>query len=493
MLQMIRLGRFVCLPLLLAGRLLLSRPSTPGLVAALPSSASFLAAASAAGSAAMRAPPVAKKVRHEMEMFGDVRVDDYYWLRDDSRTNPEVLNYLKEENDYTDFVMSGTKTFEDQLYAEIKGRIKEDDISAPVRRGPYYYYRRTLKGKEYVQYCRRLIPNGGAPPSVNDTMPTGPDAPEHVILDENIKAQEHGYYEIDAFKVSPNNKLVAYAEDTKGNEIYTVYVIDAETGSPVGAPLKGITSYLEWAGDEALVYITMDEILRPDKVLDPSLPGRVWLLIFKRVLLQTETLRLLDLLFFLFPIHLSDSEDGWTWRWDKEDLLSSIKIQDVKLFKDHLVLYERENGLPKATIYRLPPIGEAIEHLGSGRTIDFIDPVYSIDPEESQFSSNILRFSYSSMRTPPSVYDYDMDAGISVLKKIEIVLGSFDSSNYVTERKWATASDGTYIPISIVYQKNLVKLDGSDPLLLYGYGSYEVIIDFAITLGTICFYMHVND
>lgn len=194
---------------------------------------------------------------------------------------------------------SGTKHLEDQIYAEIRGRIKEDDISAPLRRGPYYYYKRTLEGKEYVQYCRRLAVDDGAPLSVYDTMSIGLDAPpEHIILDENIKAQEHAYYSIGAFKVgaesvlmqirafslhevfnfcslslslhhvqiSPNNKLVAYAEDTKGDEIYTVYVIDAESGAPVGKPLHGITGSLEWAGDESLVYITMDEILRPDKV-----------------------------------------------------------------------------------------------------------------------------------------------------------------------------------------------------------------------------------
>ena len=142
-------------------------------------------------------------------------------------------------------------------------------MSAPVRKGEYYYYERTLQGKEYVQHCRRLIPNSAeAPPSVYDTMPTGPDAPEeHVILDENVKAQAHDYYVVAAFKVSPNNKLVAYTEDTKGDEIYTAYVIDAQTGAPVGNPLLGLTSYLEWAGDDSLVYITMDEILRPDKVL----------------------------------------------------------------------------------------------------------------------------------------------------------------------------------------------------------------------------------
>nr|GMD71182.1 Dipeptidyl aminopeptidase BI [Ipomoea batatas] len=218
-------------------------------------------------SASIPTPPVAKKVKHEMELFGDVRVDNYYWLRDDHRSDPEVLSYLKEENDYTDRVMSGTKQLEDEIYAEIRARIKEDDISAPIRRGPYYYYRRTLQGKEYVQHCRRLAPNHEASLSVHDTMPTGPDAPpEHVILDENVKAQGEEFYSISAFKVSPNGKLVAYAEDTIGNEIYTVHIIDIESRAPVGEPLVRMTSELEWAGDEALVYVTMDEILRLDKV-----------------------------------------------------------------------------------------------------------------------------------------------------------------------------------------------------------------------------------
>ena len=241
-------------------------------------------------------PPVAKKVPHKMELFGDVRVDNYYWLRDDSRSNPDMLSYLQQENAFTDSLMSDSKKFEDELYAEIRGRIKEDDVSAPVRRGAYYYYQRTLEGKEYVQHCRRPVPNPNAPPSVHDTMPTDPNAEEeHIILDENVKAQSYDYYSIAAFKVhslslylttipinlllklqsflhyttlqvSPNNKLVAYAEDTKGDEIYTVYVIDAETGATVDKPLVGVTAYLEWASDASLVYITMDDILRPHKV-----------------------------------------------------------------------------------------------------------------------------------------------------------------------------------------------------------------------------------
>ncbi|THU72771.1 hypothetical protein C4D60_Mb04t15700 [Musa balbisiana] len=194
---------------------------------------------SAATAPSMAKPPTAKKVKHEMEMFRDVRVDDYYWLRDDSRSDPDVLSYLKEENAYTNLVLSGSlsdvKQFQNQLYTEIRGRIKEDDITVPIRRGGYYYYKRTLKGKEYVQHCRRCIRDGGAT-SVFDVMSTGPEASEeHLILDENIKAEGCDYYSIGAFKVSPNNKLVAYAEDTKeaklGLESLGTGQEDAEAGT----------------------------------------------------------------------------------------------------------------------------------------------------------------------------------------------------------------------------------------------------------------------
>ncbi|XP_062159653.1 uncharacterized protein LOC133866997 [Alnus glutinosa] len=485
----------------------------------------------------MPKPPLAKKVEHVMEMFGDARIDNYYWLRDDSRTDPEVLSYLKQENAYTDSVMSGGKKFEDELFAEIRGRVKEDDVSAPVRKGEYYYYERTLQGKEYAQHCRRLIPNAeGAPPSVYDTMPTGPDAPvEHVILDGNVKAEAHDYYVVAAFKVSPNNKLLAYAEDTKGDEIYTAYVIDAQTGAPVGNPLLGLTSYLEWAGDDSLVYITMDGILRPDKAWLHKLgteQSRDSCLYhekdetFSLDLQASESKRFLFVASeskntrFNFCLDVSKPEDGLkvlTPRLDGIDtsvshrgdhffirrrsdecfnseivacpldntsattvLLphrESVKIQDIQLFKDHLVVYEREKGLPKVTIYGLPDAGEPLKSLQGGHIVDFIDPIYLVERLESQFTSSILRFAYSSMKTPRSVYDYDMKAGISVLKKIEVVLGGFDASDYVTERKWVSAPDGTQIPLSIVYRKDLVKFDGSDPLVLYGYGSYEVCID----------------
>ncbi|KAL9265758.1 Protease 2-like protein [Drosera capensis] len=485
---------------------------------------------------ATEAPPRAKKVRHEMEMFGDVRVDEYYWIRDDSRKDPEVLAHLAAENSYTDEVMSGAKELQDQLYAEMKGRIKEADVSVPLRKGDYYYYEKNLEGKEYIQHCRRRVPDEGAPLSVHDVMPTDSGAPpEHVILDENVKAQGHTYYRVGDFEVSPDNKLVAYAEDTKGNEIYTVYIIDAETGVPVEKPLVGVTSYFEWAGNSTLMYITMDEILREDKVwlhmlgTDQSVDSCLYFEEddkFSLSLTSSESKRYLFVssssknTTFVFYLDIAKAEEGLKVLTSRTEGIATsashrgdhffierrsdecfnsevlacpvddvsnlvvliphrrnVKIQEIQLFRDHLVVYQREGGLPTVVVHRLPAVGHPLGSLEGGKSIDFIDPVYSVEASESQFSSNVLRFTYTSLKTPETVYDYDMDTGVSVVKKTKTVLGDFDSSNYVTERKWATADDGTQIPLSIVFKKDLVKLDGSDPLLLYGYGSYEACID----------------
>ncbi|KAK8923930.1 hypothetical protein KSP39_PZI019831 [Platanthera zijinensis] len=471
-----------------------------------------------------------------MEMFGDIRVDDYYWLRDDSRSNPKILSYLKAENNYTNQSMSSVKQFEDQLYAEMVARTKEvDDISAPIRRGSYYYYERTLVGKDYKLHCRRHITNDTCPPSVYDVMPTGPEAPaEHVILDGNIKAQGHEHYYIGAFRPSPNNKLIVYAEDTKGDGIYTVYVIDADKGTAIGNPLKGVTSYIEWAGDDALVYITRDEYHRSDKVWshkllsdqssdlclyhekDDTFSLDVYASESKQYLFvqswsyNTQFIMYLDIykqeggLMTLTPrIHgiqtkASHSRNHFFIKRTSDEIFNSelvycpidntsethtliphqesVEIDDFQLFSGHLAIYLFENDLPKVIVYSLPQMGEVIGPLQNGRAIDFVDPIYSVYPEESQFSSSILRFYYNSMRTPPSVYDYDMTSGISVLKKIQPVPGGFEPSDYLTERKWAVSTDGTRVPISILYKKNLVKFDGFNPLFMYGYGSYGISI-----------------
>ncbi|XP_050232530.1 uncharacterized protein LOC130014515 [Mercurialis annua] len=367
-------------------------------------------------------------------------------------------------------------------------------------------------------------------------MPAGPDdPPEHVMLDENVNSQGHEFYHIGAFEVSPNHELAAYAEDTKGDEIYTVHVINADTKIPVGSPLTGVTSAVEWAGNDYLVYITLDEIHRADKVwlhklgTDQSTDTCLYHEKDDKFSLDLHASESEHYLFvvsdskltrFVLYIDVSKPEDGakvLTPRVDGVDTSvthrgnhfiiqrrtdelfnselvacpmnnisdttvliphrESVKIWDTRVFADHLVVFERQNCLPKITTFHLPPVDEPLVSLKGGQTVDFIDPVYTVDPEESEFSSSILRFSYSSLKTPHSVYDYDMNTGTSVLKKIDTILGGFDTSNYVTERKYATASDGIQIPMSVVYRKDLVKLDGSDPLYLYGYGSYEVSID----------------
>ncbi|KAL6603402.1 hypothetical protein ACP70R_043763 [Stipagrostis hirtigluma subsp. patula] len=546
-----------------------SSASTPTASAPSSSSASAMAAL----------PPKAQRLPELLHAHGDRRVDNYYWfryLREESykkaRENssesdkfpslldrhrqrnifaqwdpraqylyPDVLAHLHAENGYTVAVMSDVKQLFFKIYAEIKGRNKEDDIvGAPLRKGQYYYYKKTLTGKEYVQHCRRLVPTDG-PITVHDVMPTGPDAPEEIILDENVKAEGHDYYSIGAFKVSPNDKLVAYAEDTEGDEIYTLYVIDTESGDYVGQPLKGITSNIEWAGDDHLVYIKQSiSTLRPDTAwlrnlgesdtclyeeIDEKFSLGLRVSESKQYIFVESTSKNTSFIFYLDLSTQSEDLSVLTPRVDGTDTTASHRgnhffirrrshelynselvacpldnlaettillphrernIDEFQLFDNHIAVYERVDGLPKVTVYRLPTIGEPIGQLQGGQTIDFIcpeeknffiDPTYVVDPDdEPQFHSSIIRFHYSSMRTPPSVFDYDMNSEVFVLKKIDDVLGGFDASNYVTERKWAAAADGTQIPMSILYRKDLVKLDGSDSMLLCGYGSYEECI-----------------
>ncbi|KAK8923589.1 hypothetical protein KSP39_PZI019841 [Platanthera zijinensis] len=362
-------------------------------------------------------------------------------------------------------------------------------------------------------------------------MPTGPEAPtEHVILDENIRAQGHEYYYLGAFRPSPNNKLIAYAEDTKGDGIHTVYVIDADKGTAIGNPLKGVTSNIEWAGDDALVYITMDESHRYQKVWSHKLLSdqssdlclyhekndtfsvyvyaseskqylfvQSWsdntqFIMYLDVYKQEGGLMTLTPRIYGIQTKASHNRNHFFIKRTSDELFNSelvyclidnpsethiliphresVKIQDFQLFSGYVAIYEMENALQKVTVYSLPQMGEEIGPLQNGRAIDFVDPIYSVYTEESQFSSNILRFTYSSMKTPQSVYDYDMTSGISVLKKIRPVPGGFESSDYLTERKWAVSTDSTKVPISILYKKNLVKLDGFDPLSMHGLGSY---------------------
>eukprot|EP00250_Pteridium_aquilinum_P010436 c19386_g1_i1 orf=41-2374(+) len=481
-------------------------------------------------------PPSAKKVPHKMQLFGDTREDSYYWLRDDNRQDPQVLAYLKEENAYTEVVMADSKKLQDELYKEIRGRIQEDDMKVPLRKGPFFYYEKTLKDQQYTQHCRRKIVGGEGPGDVKEIMETGPDAPEEqILLDENTEAAKYEFYSVGAFELSPDHKLLAYGEDTKGDEVYTVYVVDINTGKRAGEPLCEVTENLKWIDNDTLVYITQDDLHRPFKVWRHKLGAQqsedvllyhekneeFYLELSKsesqEFLFVSSSSKTTQFVLYLkiddasqefrpLTPHVTGTDFSVTHRgghffiqkrnaevYNSELLICrvesmsdthvllphrpSVKLQEVQAFKDHLVVFERQTGLLNAVVYTLPPVGEALTALPAGHRIEFSESAYMIEPMESNFFSPVLRYGYSSLRTPLSVYDYDMNTGECVLKKIEPVLGGFNADNYVTVREWATAPDGTQVPISIVYRKNIVKLDGTDPLFLYGYGSYEVCIE----------------
>lgn len=470
-----------------------------------------------------------------MELFGDVRDDCYYWLRDDARKDPDVLAYLNQENAYTERVMADTKDLQEKLYKEIRGRIQEHDISVPLRKGPFFYYKKTLEGKQYTQHCRRAIIGGEGPGDVHEVMDASSAEEEQVLLDENIKAENYDFYSVGAVKVSPNHKLFSYSEDTKGDEVYTVYIVNIDTNEYVGKPLTGVTTDLEWIDNETLAYITQDDLHRPFKVWRHKLDAeqsedillyhemdeefyldlyaaesKEYLFVcsgskttqFVLYLSVDDTLQELKLLtpritgtdtlvshrggHFFIQRRSEDLYNSELLVCPVESVSTttvllphrpSIKLQTIQVFQDHLVVFERQDGLLNAVVYALPPIGDDLKTLPEGHRIEFSEPAYTVVCMQGNFFSPILRHGYSSLRTPLSVYDYDMNTGISVVKKVEPVLGGFLVDNYETAREWAAAPDGTRIPISIVYRKDLVKLDGTDPLFLYGYGSYEVSID----------------
>ncbi|KAJ7284324.1 hypothetical protein O6H91_Y337700 [Diphasiastrum complanatum] len=415
----------------------------------------------------------------------------------------------------------------------MRGRIKEEDSSVPLRKGPYFYYTKNLEGKQYKIHCRRAIYGGEGPGSFDEVMTPETAGPEEVLLDENEKALQSEFFIVQAVKVSPNHRRVAYNVDTKGDEFYTIHVFDIESKKLVGKPVIGATEQVEWVDDDTLVYVTQDDTRRPYKAWRHELhteqsqdvclyheedeeyfldiissESEEYLFVLsgskmtsfilymkknspaKELRYLTQRIKGIDTIATHRGGHFfikQRSEDAFNSELlicpiedvSKTSILiphrESVKLDQVEVSRDHLIVYEREDGLENIIVYSLPKVGQPIENLANGRRLQFSETVYSILPKEFQFNSSILRYSYSSLRTPPSVYDYDMNTGESSLKKRQEVLGDFDIEHYEIVRRWACAEDGSNIPISIVYRKDLVKLDGTDPLLLYGYGSYEVV------------------
>lgn len=454
-------------------------------------------------------PPVAEKHPQTLILHEDVRVDNYFWMRE--RSDPKVIAYLEAENDYTSLMMQHTEVLQTTLYDEMLARIKETDLSVPYRKGGFYYYSRTEEAKAYPIYCRK---KGSL------------DAPEEVLLDQNELAEKHEFFEIGVLQVSPNHQVLAYSVDTSGAERYTLYFQNLETQELYKESIADTSYSLAWGNDSKTVFYTrVNDADRPFKLFRHTLshsptedilvyhePDEAYFLGVGKtrseayILLSlgskvTSEVHYLDAenptgsfklihprqqgmeysvehhgdQFYIVtndeatnfkliktPVEAPSKENWQSVIAHREDVL----ISGVSAFTDHLVIYEREAGLPKVRIRKLSTSDE--------HSLAVSESTYSIgEGNNPEFNTTTLRFHYTSLVTPNSVFDYDMDTQKRELKKETEVLGGYDKTQYVTERILAPAADGTQIPLSIVYKKGIVQ-NGLNPLLLTGYGSYGV-------------------
>lgn len=457
-------------------------------------------------------PPFAAKRPHKLTLHGDTRGDDYYWLRE--KDNPEVLQYLKDENQYTKTMMQHTESMQKKLYDEMLARIKETDLSVPEKIDDYFYYTRTEKGKQYSIYCRK-----------KESL----EAEEEIILDVNELAKDHEYLKIGVAEISPDHKLLAYSIDTDGSESYTLYIKDTASGKHIGTPIPNTHYSMEWANDNRTIFYTvLDETKRPYKVYrhklgteprgdallyhepDPSF----FLWVYKTrsekfVMISCENIKMSEVRyidadkpesdFAIFQPREADIEYTLDHHEDTFYIVTNenaknfklmavlvaspgkenrkeviphrpdIKLDGIDIFRDHMVIYERRNGLKNVRIrnFRSDEIHD----------VDFPEPVYNVMPAGNpEYKTGTLRFNYTSFITPMSVYDYDMSTRERELKKQTEVLGVYNPEDYASERFFATAEDGTKIPVSIVYKKGMQR-DGNNPALLYGYGAYGISQD----------------
>jgi oligopeptidase B len=469
----------------------------------------------------MPAYPIAPQRPQSITQHSLTRVDEYYWMRD--RDDPAVLDYLKAENEYLDEVLQHTQHLQEQLFQEMKGRIKEDDASVPERHGEYFYYTRFEAGLQYPFYCRK---RGSL------------DAPEEILLDQNALAAGRNFCRIGAFSVSPDHTRLAYSIDPDGSEICTIFIKNLTDGTlyPDEIPNTFGNVYthsgVEWAADNStLFYITRDAATRPYKLYrhtlgaDPAQDELIYheadeayylfllksrseqyLMAFSYSTLTHEW-RILPAdqprgewhvfaprragieygiehhggRFFVLTnenalnFRLMETPVDETTPENWREVLAhrpGVYVENVLAFEDHLVLFERQDGLPQIRLSALDGVNEV-------RYVPFPEPVYSVAPMANPvFKTHLLRFTYSSLVTPNSVVDFHMDTHTWELKKQDEIPSGHDPAAYVTERLHAAAPDGALVPISIVYKKGLEK-NGQNPALLYGYGAYGYTIEAA--------------
>jgi oligopeptidase B len=458
-------------------------------------------------------PPVAKKAEKKLVEHDDVRIDNYYWLRD--RDNPEVINYLKAENNYLENNLSKLNDLRSKLYKEMTGRIKPDEETVPYLENGYFYYARYEEGKEYPIYCRK---KGSL------------DANEQIMLNINEMAKGFDYYQVRGLTVSPDNRYIAFGVDTVSRRKYTLMIKNLDTGKLLPETIANTEAEYEWANDNKYVFYTLkDNTLRPYQLwrhhlgkpladdkkifqepdstyslyLSKSKSGK-YIETLSYSTLSTEV-RLLDadnpnaeLRVFAkrnkdviyYVSHSSDgfyiltNKDAFNFRVMKcpesktamtywKEIIPNrrnVLVEEIETFKDFLVITERKNGLINIRI---------INHkTNEDFYLDVQENDYVVYVGDNKiFDTNKLRYVYQSLTTPPTTYDYNMISKKQELIKQKEILGGFDSDNYKSDRIMIKARDGAEVPVSIVYRKDKYIQDGGNPLLLYGYGSYGISIE----------------
>jgi oligopeptidase B len=460
-------------------------------------------------------PPQAKIIPTTLEKFDDIRIDNYFWLND--RENPEVIDYLNKENEYYQAMTAHTNNFQKELFEEMKSRIKEDDQSVPYLYNGYYYITRFETGSDYPIYSRK---KGSL------------TANEEIMFNCNELAKGHKYFKLGGLSVSSDNQYIAFSVDTVGRRIYTVQIKNLVTGELFKDKIENTTGDSTWANDNLTLFYTRqdEQTLRSDKVFKHKLntdsaedtlvyfekddtfsvevtkeKSKKYIVISSSSTMTTEFRTLLadqpdgefkvfqkrvrgleyDIAHFGDHFYvLTNKDDATNFKLMKTPELATAKenwvdliphredvlIEDIDIFSDFLVVTERSNGLN--TIRIMPWSGEDAYYL------PFESETYTAYTSTNvDFDTDILRYGYQSMATPASIIDFNMKTKEKqIMKEQEVLGGKFDKNNYTEERVWATAQDGTKVPISMVYRKELRK-DGSNPLLQYAYGSYGYSMD----------------
>jgi oligopeptidase B len=463
-------------------------------------------------------PPVCAIQPQELRAHDDTRIDNYYWLNDYFKKGPDsekVVAYLNAENAYYDVMMAGTESLQNSLYNEMKARIKEEDESVPVFKRGYFYYTRQVTGKDYFIYCRK-----------KENL----EAKEEILLDVNAMAEGYTYFSAIGFSISPNNNLLAYGVDTLSRREYTIYIKNLVTGETLSDAITGTEGGPIWANDNQTVFYTaknpvtllsekimrhllgtapaLDQLVYEEK--DPSnyigvgkTKSEKYITVVSKATLSSEVSwinadqpndalvvfqpRMKEVLYsvdhandrfyirtnqqaknFKIVTCAEDNTGESSWKEliaHRQDVL----VSGFELFKNFIAINERRNGLTQIHIVNTQN--------NESHFLPFDEPTYVAGiGSNPEYNSDTLRFNYTSLTTPNSVYDYNIVTKDKRLMKQQEVLGGFDAQQYETERMFATAKDGIQIPISIVYKKGFIK-DGNSPLLLYAYGSYGISMD----------------